>query len=260
MGDHGDFPGGGCLLNRHRARPAASGCRREADPGGRGRSRHAGRGIPTAGRWWLAAARDLGVGRLRRAYGLIGRGVAAGPGGAVGAEAGGVCHRRRDACTPHGVVCRGSGRRRRARRTGRTGPRRGPGGMAADGRPVLPSPGQSNVGPAACAACTRSGVNGGSGYAPAAATPRAMTAVSLGSSGKVAPGAGRTTTKVPAQREPVGPAGADQGPWGVRSCPARLEGKPKRLSCACRWLPTAAPEPRGFGPQAPVRILATRRV
>ena len=76
----------------------------------------------------------------------------------------------------------------------------------------LPSPGQSGVGPAACAARTRSGVNGGPSYTPAAARPRAITVVSLGSSGRIAPRAGRRTAKVPAQREPVGPAGADQGP------------------------------------------------
>jgi hypothetical protein len=49
-----------------------------------------------------------------------------------------------------------------------------------------------------------------------------MTVVSLGSSGKIAQRAGRRTAKVPAQREPVDPAGADQGPSGgaVMSCQA----------------------------------------
>ena len=78
-----------------------------------------------------------------RAYGLASCGMAARLRGAVGAEAGGVCHRRRDACTPPGLVRRRGGHRRRPRRTGRTGPWRGPGGMAADGRPVLPSPGRA---------------------------------------------------------------------------------------------------------------------
>ena len=54
-----------------------------ADPGGRGRGRNACRGEPRASRRRFSVARDLGVGRLCRARGLAGRGVAARSLGAV---------------------------------------------------------------------------------------------------------------------------------------------------------------------------------
>lgn len=127
-------------------RPASAAGRLILVAGGRGR--HAGRGLSPAGwRRWLTAARDLGVGRLRRARGLAGRGMAAWPGGAVGAAAGGVCRCRRGACLPPGVVRRRGGHRGRTGWPGRGGPWRGSGGMAADGSPVLPPPRQDGRGP-----------------------------------------------------------------------------------------------------------------
>ena len=153
VADDGDVPGGRYLRRDHRTRAQAGQRSRASYPGGGGRGGHAGRGLSPAGwRRWLAAARDLGVGRLRRARGLAGWGMAAWPRGAVGAAAGGVCRCRRSACLPPGVVRRRGGHRGRPGWPGRGGPWPGSGGMAADGSPILPPPRRDAAGPAAYAA------------------------------------------------------------------------------------------------------------
>ena len=122
-------------------RPACSRPAWAGDLGGRGPSRNARRGVPPARRR-LGGARDLGVGRLRRARGVAGRGMAARPFGAMGAAAGGVCLCRRGAWPSPRLGCVRGHHRRRTCWPGRADPWRGSGGLAADRGPVLPSPRQ----------------------------------------------------------------------------------------------------------------------